>query len=192
MVSSSISPGGVDAELQYGETVLWVGKPAPSRIALQNREALVTGVLALAALAVIIIGFPGVYVFNLLFFGCAFPWVALLFVLLPVYYFMRPVTDYLAAERTIYAVTNRRVLIIKPRLGGRIVQSYNRIENVERRDLSGGKGDLFFASETQATRAGVGYRVRTRKVGFFGIPNPREVEQLMLGILTGGRGSELV
>jgi hypothetical protein len=192
MVSNPITRSEVDAELQPGETVLWAGKPLPSRIALQNREALVTGVLALAALFVILTGFSAATVFNFLIFGCGFTWLALLFVLLPVYYFARPVYDYLTAGRTTYAVTDRRVLIIKPRFGGKTVQSYNRIQQIERRELSGGKGDLIFGSETQTTRAGVGIRVRSRKVGFFGIPNPREVEQLMLGILGESRRSEWV
>jgi hypothetical protein len=183
MVSNTITQGGIDAELQHGESVLWVGKPLPSRIALQNRQALVTGVLALAALFVLFSGFSAAAIFSFFIFGCGFTWLGLLFLLLPFYYFARPVYDYLMAERTIYAVTDRRALIIKPKFGGRIIQSYNRIQNIERRELSGGKGDLIFASETQPTRS----RARSRKVGFFGIPNAREVEQLMLGVLTGAR-----
>lgn len=184
---SPITQGGIDAELQYGESVLWVGKPLPSRIALQNRQALVTGVLALAALFVIVTGFSAATIFSFFIFGCGFTWLGLLFLLLPFYYFARPVYDYLMAERTIYAVTDRRALIIKPKLRGRIVQSYNRIQQIERRELSGGKGDLIFATEALAARRG-----RARKVGFYGIPNAREVEQLMLGILGEMRRSEFV
>lgn len=178
MVSDLITRTEIDAELQPGETVLWAGKPQPGRIALQNRQALVTGVMAVAALYVVLTGFAAASVFSFLIFGCGFTWLAALFMLLPFYYFTRPVYEYLMAGRTIYAVTDRRVLIVKPRFGGKTVQSYSRIEQIERRDLSGGKGDLIFASEQQAARS----RSRPRRVGFFGIPNPREVERLMLGI----------
>ncbi len=177
--SNPIAPTGIDAELQSGEQVLWVGRPTPLRLALQNGEALVTGVLAVAAFLVLLFVFPVANIFSFLVFGCGFPWVFLFFFLLPFYYFARPVSDYLAAERTVYAVTNRRALIIKPKLRGKVVKSYNRIAQIERRDLTGGSGDLIFGSETEA-RGRASSRVRTRKIGFYGIANVREVERLML------------
>lgn len=180
MISSNpISPIGIDAELQHGEQVLWVGRPTPLRILLQNGEALVTGVLAVAALLVLLFAFPVTGILSFFFFGCGFPWVFLFFFLLPFYYFARPVSEYLSAERTVYAVTNRRVLIIKPKLRGKVVKSYNRVAQVERRDLSGGSGDLIFGSETEA-RGRSSHRLKTRKIGFFGIANVREVERLLL------------
>ena len=188
MVTNLINRTEIDAELQPGETLLWAGKPLASHMALQNRQALVTGVLALAAVYVVLTGVAAASIFNFFIFGCGFTWLAALFMLLPVYYFARPVSDYLAAGRTIYAVTNRRALIIKPRFGGRTVQSYNRIQQIERRELSGGKGDLIFASEPQPARS----RTKASKVGFFGITNPRAVEQLMLGIPGDARHSEFV
>lgn len=185
MISSSpLTLSGIDTELQHGEQVLWVGRPTPLRIALQNGEALVTGALAVAAFLVLLFVFPVAHVFSFLVFGCGFPWVFLFFFLLPFYYFARPVSDYLAAEHTVYAVTNRRALIIKPKLRGKIVRSYSRIGQVERRDRSGGSGDLIFGSETEA-RGRASHRLRTRKIGFYGIANVREVERLLLDALAG-------
>jgi hypothetical protein len=184
MISNPISQSGIDAELQHGERVLWVGKPTPLRIVMQNRDALVTGVLAVAALFVLLVAFPFAHIFDFIFFGCGFPWVFLFFFLLPFYYFARPVSEFLSAERTIYAVTDRRALIIKPRLGGKIVQSYNRVAEVERRELGGGSGDLIFGSET-VVRGRASARLKTRKIGFFGIANVREVERLLLDSLSG-------
>jgi hypothetical protein len=177
MVTLRVNEPDLSAELQSGETLLWVGKPSPSRIALQNREALVTAGIALAALFVVLTAFPFTAIFSFLFFGCAMPWVVLLFTLLPIYYLARPVLDYLAAERTVYALTDRRAVILKPKRGGRVVETYRTVQQIERRDLGGGKGDLLFASEIdpQSKRA---YRIR--KVGFIGVAQVREVERLML------------
>jgi hypothetical protein len=179
IASNPISVNGIEAELQPGERVLWAGRPRPLRIMLQNGEALVTGLLAVAALFVLLFAFPVTSVFSFVFFGCGFPWVFLFVLALPFYYFARPVADYLSAERTVYVVTDRRALIIRPRLGGKTVQSYNRIGQIERRERSGGSGDLIFASETEAGGRAA-RRVRTRKIGFIGIANVREVERLLL------------
>jgi hypothetical protein len=146
---------------------------------LQNGEALVTGVLAVAALFVLLFAFPAASFLGTLIAVCGFPWLFLIFLALPFYYFARPVADYLSAERTVYVVTDRRALIIRPRLGGKTVQSYNRIGQIERRERGGGSGDLLFASETEA-RGRAAHRVRTRKIGFIGIANVREVERLLL------------
>ncbi len=192
MISDPIIQSDIAAELQPGETILWLGKPMALRIALQDRDAVVTSLLALAALVVVLVGLPVLVFFNLLFFGVGFPLLSLLFAAILLYYFARPFSAYLRAARTTYAITDRRVLIITSGLHGRVVQSFNHIERVERHDLADGKGDLIFGSETQATRGGAGYRLRTRKVGFFGIANPRQVEQTLLTALSGAPGGQWV
>ena len=118
MITTGINDPNLQIELQSDETLLWVGKPSPTRIALQNREALVTAGIALAALFVALLAAPFTAIFSFLFFGCALPWVGLLFTLLTLYYVARPVAEYLAAERTIYAITDRRAVILKPKRGG--------------------------------------------------------------------------
>jgi hypothetical protein len=176
----------LSAELQSGETLLWVGKPSALHMALRNRDALVTAGIALAALFVVLTAFPFTAIFSFVFFGCAMPWVIALFVAVPLYYVARPVLDYLAAGRTIYAITDRRALIIKPKRGGRVVETYRTSGQIERRDLGGGRGDLLFASEIDP-RSRRDYRIR--KVGFFGVERVREVERLMLSTLALGEGS---
>jgi hypothetical protein len=178
----------LSAALQSGETLLWVGKPSAARMALQNRDALVTAGIALAALFVVLTAFPFAGLFSFFFFGCAVPWVIALFIAVPLYYVARPVLDYLAARGTIYAVTDRRAVIVKPKRGGRVVETYRTLGQIERRDLGGGRGDLLFASEIDPhdRRA-----YRLRKVGFYGVEGVREVERLLLNTLALGDGGSI-
>jgi hypothetical protein len=176
----------LSAALQSGETLLWVGKPSALHVALQNRDALVTAGIALAALYVVLTAFPFMAISSFLFFGCGMPWVIALFTLVPLYYIARPVLDYLGAGRTVYAITDRRALIIKPKRGGRVVETYRTSGQIERRDLGNGRGDLIFASEIDP-RSRRDYRIR--KVGFFGVERVREVERLMLNTLALGEGN---
>lgn len=170
----------LNAALQPGETLLWVGKPSALHVMLRNRDALVTAGIALAALFVVLTAFPFTGIISFFFFGCAAPWVIALFVAVPLYYIARPMLDYFTAERTIYALTDRRALIIKPKRGGRIVETYRTSGQIERRDLGNGRGDLIFAREIDP-RGRREYRVR--KVGFLGVDGVREVERLMLNTL---------
>lgn len=95
---------------------------------------------------------------------------------------------YHQAARTVYAVTNQRALIIKPTFDGKSILAYNIISYIERKSRAGGKDDLIFASETYSpfiytnfyANHSKSYHYRIRKIGFFGIENAREVEQLML------------
>ncbi|MEO8394494.1 MAG: hypothetical protein ABI700_15985, partial [Chloroflexota bacterium] len=112
--------------------------------------------------------------------GWSFGLVVLGFVLLGLTYFARPIYDYFMARRTIYAVTDRRALILKGTLRGRKALSYRQFDSIKRRSLFSEKGDLIFGSESYRERRRSGARIRTRKIGFFGIENAHEVEQIML------------
>ena len=177
----------INAELQRGEKLLWVGKPTPLRVVMQNREVVIVGVLLLIVMICVLFIFPNAHVFsvNLVGLGFSFGWILLIFVLLGLTYFARPIYDYFMARRTIYAVTDRRALILKGRLRGRKALSYRQLEQVKRRDQLNGRGDLIFGSETYVVRRSSGVRVRTRKIGFFGIENAREVEALLLEHISG-------
>ena len=182
MVGDPDLRSAISSDLQSGEKVLWIGKPTPIRVVMHYAESLLPGIVAMVALVVILTIFSSTHIFSfeLLGLGFSFQWIVLIFLLLVFYYFARPVYEYWRALRTIYAVTDRRALIVKPDLNGKQVLSYPKIERIERQNLADGKGDLVFGSETYSTRGRYGYRVRTRKIGFFGIDNAQQVETLML------------
>ena len=71
------------------------------------------------------------------------------------------------------------------------VASYPNVERVERTSLADGKGDLVFSSEAYRASGRYGSRTRYRKIGFFGIPNARRVEDLLLENIPGGQYPEL-
>ena len=175
----------VNAELQRGEKLLWVGKPLPIRLIMQERKVVVAAILlviVLIALAMIILIFPNSHLLSLHLLGMGFSFglIVVGFVLLGLTYFARPIYDYIMAIRTIYAVTDRRALILKGTLRGRVAQSYKQIDQVKRRTLIKGKGDVIFGSETKKVRRQGQSVVVTRKIGFFGIDDARQVEQIML------------
>jgi hypothetical protein len=185
----------IHGELQHGEKLLWVGKPTPLRVIMQDRKVVTTGavtLIALIALGAIVLIFPNSHLLSLKLVGMgwSFGLIVLGFVLLGLSYFARPSYDYVIARRTIYAVTDQRALILKATLRGRKTLSYRQFEPIKRRSLFKGKGDLLFASENYRQRHNGGARIRTRSIGFFGIENVREVEQLMIKTFHSGTESD--
>jgi hypothetical protein len=90
------------------------------------------------------------------------------------------------ARRTVYAVTDRRALVISGLLS-RSVQSYGAgdIEFIKRTMRGDDVGDLIFRYEIRRGAASyggtvVGVQSDSVPVGFFAIPHVREVEALML------------
>ena len=175
-----------NAELYPDEKLLWVGKPSPMRIVTQyaHRENLISGTIITVIFVVFLFtgdffGLSSIRLGNLqipLFSLVLIPIVGLL--LFTAYTYWR-------AGQMVYAITKRRALIIKHTLDGKSVLAYNVMPSIERRDLANGKGDLIFASETYSPLfptnyySSGNYNYRVRKVGFFGIDNAYEVEQLL-------------
>ena len=117
----------VAPNLQSGEKLLWVGKPTPLRVILQDRKVVTVAIvtlLALAALTVIVLIFPNSHLLSLKLVGMgwSFGLVVLGFLLLGLTYFARPIYEYFMARRTIYAITDRRAIILKGTLRGRKVE----------------------------------------------------------------------
>jgi hypothetical protein len=186
----------VRAELSGGEKLLWVGKPTPVRAALQYSDSLLGGILVLVFLGVFV-GFimPNIFRFSTssgsALFGGLVPVAFVSILLLSI--FARPVWEFIAAGATLYAITDRRALIIKPNVwGGKAVKSYGegQIQMIERHEVADGMGDIIFAREVYSVSSRYGRRTRTRNIGFFGIPNVRAVEDIMLQQFRGWSGAD--
>ncbi|MEO8394492.1 MAG: hypothetical protein ABI700_15975 [Chloroflexota bacterium] len=168
-------------------------KPLPLRMALEEREGLILGALAFAVLLILQFTFPHAYIFSVPLLGLAFgvQWVDLFFGLATLLCFAQPIYQYWVATRTIYAITDRRAFTLKPTRKGPIVQSYKNIQQIKRRDLPDGRGDLIFGTKRLVTKSSrFGARVHERDIGFFGIDNVREVEQLMIKTFRSGTESD--
>ena len=167
------------SQIDSGERLLWCGAPSP-------------GMAAVGALPATLFGIP--------FFGFAcfwiwsawsmtsqsrsdsspwslFPLFGVPFALIGLAIMASPLWAWLAARRTVYAVTERRAVII----GGwasRSIQSFTRDEigNVIRIERPDGVGTLHFASRVTTNSKGF---ERIRRIGFIGIPEVRRVEQMI-------------
>ena len=90
---------------------------------------------------------------------------------------MAPLWAWWVARRTIYAVTDRRAVIIEASFH-RTVYSFadERLTDFARRESWRGRGDIIF--EQRVTK-GLKGRTTIQEVGFFGLLDVREVEQLL-------------
>jgi hypothetical protein len=169
------------AQLDGGERLLWSGVPRPGRSA---RLALPLGLFGIP-----FAGFAAFWTWSAYRAvshgsaaggpGALFPLFGLPFLLIGAGMLTAPLGVWLAATRTVYAVTERRAMIIE-RMGATSVQSwrYEDMDELQRVERADGSGDLFFATRTRTGQRGVSYRTR---IGFLGIPDVRSVEQLLQG-----------
>lgn len=168
--------------VRTGESLLWSGQPDPRRIALQTLPIFI---LAIPWTAFALFWIATASGFKLPSFDPSnyfslFPFFGVPFVLIGLTTLALPYWAYRRANRTVYAVTDQRCLMITT--GKRMyVDSYaaediGAIKRVERRN---GTGDLIFAaSATDAAKD----LTRIRKTGFYGIPNVRLVEDIVRSV----------
>lgn len=169
------------AEMDPGERLLWAGCQNPSRALLPSIPLVLFGIpwtgFSLFWIFMASGGFgqssggPGI-IFSL--FGLPFVLIGLLLL-------SSPYWIYRAAARTVCAISDRRLLII--RAGStRKIQSYTArdISNLERREQPDGSGDLIFARRYYTSTDSDGFRSNnTQNIGFFGIPDVRNVERII-------------
>lgn len=174
----------VEYELQGGEKLLWVGRPAPGRLTLQTIPIVLFGI-PWTAFALFWMwgasGFgkglhsaPGPFIF--------FPLFGLPFVLIGLGMLTAPLWAFRSAANTIYAITDKRLLILTGKMSGsRSIKSYTAqdIGNIERNERSNGTGDILFARNT-TYNSNAGRSANTSSIGFYGIPDARSVEKLIV------------
>lgn len=173
----------VESELERGEKVLWTASPNPVRMMAYALLRFVFGIVWTAGIVNFIYmwhdgmnnvqGPGGLFGMHGLLADLAF----LPFLLIGAGMLLSPMHYYRTAKRTIYAVTDKRVLIV---CSGRYkkVQSYGPADicEPERAERADGSGDLTFARRVY--RDGDGDR-RMEAIQFVGIPDVRSVEKLL-------------
>ncbi|HKP84987.1 MAG TPA: hypothetical protein VJZ26_02750 [Blastocatellia bacterium] len=164
------------AQLEPGERLLWYGKPDPRR-----------GLLVTIPLMLFAIPWTG---FSLFWMAAAsgfafvesepgwdslFALFGVPFVLVGLGLLTSPYWLYKKAKLTVYALTNRRAMIITGH-ATRKIQSFagGDIGLIERTERANGRGDVIFAT--------VETKKNSQQVGFMGISDARRVERLLLDV----------
>jgi hypothetical protein len=165
----------VDAELAKGERIVWVGQPIPFRLALSGVPIALFGI-PFTLMALFCIGVAG----GIGGQGPVSPppfflLVGIPFVLVGLSLLLSPFWMYLKASRTVYAITDRRALSIERDILGRVVVRSFEPQNLavlSRTQRADGSGNLVFQREYRRE----GQQGRFVDIGFFAIPNVKEVE----------------
>ncbi|AHG92896.1 hypothetical protein J421_5361 (plasmid) [Gemmatirosa kalamazoonensis] len=168
-------------ELARGERVVWYGQPAPSSRALASAGTFLFGIPFL--------GFALFWTwgatrgFNAQKHGTdSFGWFGYLwggmFVFFGAAMVLSPLWAWWVARHTVYAVTDRRALLVERPLGRTTVQGFSgeRLTDVIRREDWLGRGELIF--ERVVSKGSKG-RTVYRDVGFFGLKDARAVANLL-------------
>jgi hypothetical protein len=175
----SLSPAlaaRLDAELTPDERLVWTGQPRPD-LAIRPAYCLAPFGLVFAGIAacwMVAATAIGITPFAL----CGLPFIAVggLFALSPLWLRRR-------AEQTLYALTNRRALVLEPSLWGPgVVRSYTAagLGKMFRRERADGSGDLVFDEYTTRTTDSEGMvSTATHWRGFLAVSDVRTVEDLV-------------
>jgi hypothetical protein len=181
--------GIVQDELASDEKLLWCGKPTPQRAFWAasliwffavpwTAFALFWMWMAAGMASGMASGMgertvsPG---FNVRFL---FPLFGLPFVFIGLGLLSTPFWAYRKAVKTVYGITNKRLLIIADTGKSRSVDSYgsDNIGDIKRTERPDKSGDLTFAQRTTKNSEGSQH---TANISFIGVPEVRRVEELL-------------
>ncbi|HEX5322572.1 MAG TPA: hypothetical protein VFW40_02220 [Capsulimonadaceae bacterium] len=185
MLNSSDAENVANRELQPGETLVWVGKPIPSRVAWSG------GTIPIFLFGLLWTAFfvfwtgtafswavsPSRTTAPPTALEIAFPFFGIPFLLVGLAMLSMPFWAYRTAGQTVYAVTDKRLLIIT-RLRTLNVQSISPeiLIGIDCRERPDGSGDLIFTSNQVTAVTPASNRRNLPPEGFYGVPNVREVE----------------
>jgi hypothetical protein len=175
--TEGLAPGlasRLESELERGEKLVWVGQPRPS---LHARATLPIFLFAVPwtvfSVGWLVMATRGEGGLGILFFifGLPFVWIGLSMLSTP-YRALR------AARETVYAITDRGVVIIQGGPGKSTVRRYGpkNLHKMTRTENADGSGNLII--ETEVTRSSRG-RESTTEHGFIGIERVHEVDALV-------------
>ena len=193
----------IGSEIGPEERLLWIGSPDPGKRALTGIPVMIFGI-PFTLFALFWTAMAGGFTF--LFSGIGrqaggvspvitapflvFPLFGLIFVVVGFGMLLSPLWAYLRAQRTVYAITDRRAITLEENAlgGGRSVRSFgpNEIRLMERRENANGIGDLVFSRERDTSYQNGRTRSQIRENGFFAISGGRDVERILRDTFLGG------
>lgn len=139
----------LEAELELGEALEWAGRPEASTLATQQVPQ-----IAFAVIWMLGVGYSFRHAPNS---GNPVMTVAFAFLMLAVGLFVlwQVLGSLVAAWRTFYGITNRRVLVLELGVRRRITSwTPHQITSVQRRDRGKGRGDVTFHQSQQPSADG--------------------------------------
>ncbi len=163
-------PEDVRHELRADETPQWIGYPIPKQYAIQ--EGLTLFLFGIPWTAFVIFWESQAMKSGNLFFQLG----GIPFILVGLYLLANPLLEYWRALRTAYAVTNQRLLILNGLLQPS-VESYVPPFDIKRKERRDGTGTIIFARKEKKGGKGGSY---SEDIGFFAVPNVREVEESII------------
>jgi hypothetical protein len=150
--------GIADAELRLGERLIWAERAGS--LAMARRT------LGLAIFGIPFTAFSLFWTYEAIkqeqakaHNSAAVTFWGSMFVLVGLGLLLQPIIAAARARRTVYAITDRRLVIITPSLRSVRVDSYplDSINILERTDRANGYGDIVFHKETEPTRVVTGF-----------------------------------
>lgn len=170
--------------LEEGETILWTGRPVPYFFNNDVWILFLNGVfwtlLDIGLIIAYIVGDIGESgdIFTS-FTNCSY---LLLFLPLTIGACYAPIWTYRKMKRTVYAVSNKRAMILGPKdfIPGLTLKDYSIRKGMIRciQMRHNGSGDLIFDEPEMLERYGFGKR-RRHRTGFVRLRRPDEVESLL-------------
>ena len=178
------------SELESGESLVWSGTADPRRAAISSLPAALFGIpFAGFALFWMSEAFRGTRAMagnshNAFVSGFkVFPLFGIPFLLVGLGVTLMPLWAYLTGTKTVYAVTNRRVMVISG-TKSRAVKSFTPadIAGVEHRERPDGSGDIVLMTN-MLQRTGNNMSTQA-KVSLCGIPNVKQVAEQVMALHT--------
>ncbi|WP_343564919.1 hypothetical protein [Kiloniella sp. b19] len=180
----------VTEELREGETLIWAARPHPEKRIQRAKQKAHVGLYMLCGAAIwiattLVATFSDYNPEIIILAPLGLP-----FLLVGYYLLSEPEKAAFKARRTIYAITNQRLIIIKDRLHPKIL-SFDREDcnTLERFDLDNGCSDVVFQARDLMTNAPAQRLehsehsnrqvTKRRRVGFFEVENGAEVQEMI-------------
>lgn len=178
MAHVSFIPAAVSRQMRSREKPLWIGKPIPLKFAIKEGWATFVFGLPWTAAAVYWV-FAAMASGNLIFALIGVPLVAI-----GLYFLTTPLQEYKRARRTIYIVSNQRLIILNG-LWRPTAESFapSEIGSLETDAAQDGSGSIIF-HERREWRKNGGWNFS--KIGFKAIPHVRQAEEHILKLKVQG------